>query len=301
MSAMSCFTDRLRSRCRSPASRLLLVLCAVAGLLADPAAAADGMPWVDLKTPYPGPAGSIGTYTNGCVAGAKALPADGVGYQVIRLGRRRYFGHPMLVDYIQRFGQRMHAAGLPPALIGDMGLVRGGRTPDSHMSHQTGLDVDIWLRLDLPRMPPKEREDLSAIVMVDSSGKHVDPLHWTADQARMLKLAAADRRVERIFVNPAIKLALCQSQWPDRSWLGKIRPWYGHRSHFHVRLACPPGSPGCKPQAPPPPGDGCGKDLMWWFEPREPVKPGPEKAPPPIPTACRPILLSPDAPSDAAG
>jgi penicillin-insensitive murein endopeptidase len=269
------------------------VAVAAVALLASPSLAADGMPWVDLKTPYPGPARAIGTYTNGCVAGSAALPADGAGYQVIRLSRRRYYGHPHLVDFIERFGRRMEAAGLPPALIGDMGLVRGGRTPDSHMSHQSGLDVDIWLRLDLPRMPVDAREDVKAVVVVDPAAKRVDPRFWTPAQASMVHLAAADSRVERIFVNPAIKLALCQAKWSDRTWLNRVRPWHGHDSHFHVRLKCPADSSGCTPQGAPPPGDGCGPELMSWFEPPKPVKPGPPKPPPPIPTACRPVLLGP--------
>jgi len=256
-----------------------------------PAAAAQDMPWVALTTPSPGPARAIGSYSNGCVAGAQALPADGVGYQLIRFHRRRTHGHPSLIDYIEKFGRRLDAAGLPPAVIGDLGLIRGGRTPDSHVSHQSGLDVDIWLRLDLPRLPIDGREDLEAVVMVNREAKRVDPKVWTAQHAQMIRLAAADARVARIFVNPAIKLALCQAQWPDRGWLQKIRPWHGHDSHFHVRLTCPPGSTQCTPQSATPPGDGCGKELMAWFEPPKPVKPEPPKPPPPIPAACRPILL----------
>src|ERR1019366_5630748 len=52
---------------------------------------------------------------------------------------------------------------------------------------------------------------------------------------------------------------------PGRAWMAKIRPWWGHNYYFHVRLSCPSGSPQCRGQAPPPPGDGCGKELDWWF------------------------------------
>ena len=60
----------------------------------------------------------------------------------------------------------------------------------------------------------------------------------------VVRLAAQDPRVERIFVNAAIKKAICRDAGGDRSWLAKVRPMYGHDYHFHVRLACPPGEIG---------------------------------------------------------
>ena len=91
---------------------------------------------------------------------------------------------------------------------------------------------------------------------------------WRPEHRRLLELAARDPAVDRIFVNPAIKRALCREATGDRSWLHRIRPWFGHDYHFHVRLACPPGATQCRQQAPLPPGDGCGADLAWWFTPR---------------------------------
>ena len=60
-------------------------------------------------------------------------------------------------------------------------------------------------------------------------------------------------QVARIFVHPAIKKALCQMApqvGKDTSWLGKVRPWWNHHYHFHIRLTCPPGSEGCENQKP---------------------------------------------------
>ena len=31
-------------------------------------------------------------------------------------------------------------------------------------------------------------------------------------------------------------------------WILKIRPWYGHHDHYHVRLKCPEKSPHCVTQ-----------------------------------------------------
>jgi penicillin-insensitive murein endopeptidase len=96
--------------------------------------------------------------------------------------------------------------------------------------------------------------------------------------------------VDRIFINPAIKKAMCESVPAngDRSWLRKLRPWWGHDEHFHVRLACPADSPDCFVQAPMPDGDGCGAELESWLD--RPTWPAPPEKPHhqsrPLPEAC---------------
>ena len=113
----------------------------------------------------------------------------------------------------------------------------------------------------------------------------------------MVRLAASDPAVARIFVNAAIKKALCQGEPPgERDWLRKVRAWWGHDSHFHVRLNCPEGAPGCVAQAPPPPGDGCGGELAWWFtaealHPKPPATPRVELTLDDLPQACRAAVL----------
>ena len=47
--------------------------------------------------------------------------------------------------------------------------------------------------------------------------------------------------------------------------MAKVRPWYGHDDHIHVRLKCPADSPNCRAQPPVPGGDGCDKSLDHWF------------------------------------
>ena len=105
--------------------------------------------------------------------------------------------------------------------------------------------------------------------------------------------------MERIFVNAAIKRALCREGGTERAWMAKIRPWWGHNYHFHVRLSCPSGNLQCRGQAPPPPGDGCGKELDWWFteEALHPRTSPPQK---PLllgnlPPACAALVAAPTA------
>jgi penicillin-insensitive murein endopeptidase len=277
--------------------RRLLVATAIVVLLSggawplEPALADTDQPvaWHLIRTPSPGPTQAIGGYAHGCLAGGIALPLDGIGYQVIRPGRHRYFGHPALLEYLQGLGQRAHRAGLGLINIGDMAQPRGGPMNTGHASHQIGLDVDVWLRLDLPLLPRTRRDDLKEVSVIDGEALRLIPSRWTSAQFTLLRLATEDSRVARIFVNPVIKMELCRQAGSDRAWLRLIRPWYGHDDHFHVRLACPPDSPLCESQAPLPPGDGCDAELASWLpEARPPAKkanpPPPPK--PTLPTAC---------------
>ncbi|QIW15806.1 penicillin-insensitive murein endopeptidase [Pasteurellaceae bacterium RH1A] len=248
-------------------------------------------PWEQIRSPVAGKPQSIGGYSNGCIIGAQPLEIKGTGYQVIRTIRNRYYGHPQLLSYLKSLGQRSHAAGLPPILIGDMGMPAGGRFSSGHASHQTGLDADIWLRFGPMDDKTAHNPAGLATIMVDRNTQRVDERLWTAQHTTLLKLAASDARVDRIFVNPAIKVKLCQTAGSDRAWLRKIRPWYAHDSHFHVRLSCPADAPNCENQAPVPAGDGCGAELYSWFEPAPPSsgvsKP---KALPQPPQLCQMML-----------
>ncbi|MDE3995486.1 penicillin-insensitive murein endopeptidase [Glaesserella parasuis] len=248
--------------------------------------------WEKIRTPIEGKAQSIGGYSNGCIIGAQPLALKGEGYQVIRSVKNRYYGHPQLLSYLKTLAKNAKASGIPPILIGDMGMPAGGRFSSGHASHQTGLDADIWLRFG-PMDDETARNPAGlAIIMVDRKTNVVDERLWTANHTKLLKLAASDPRVDRIFVNPAIKVKLCNTAGTDRNWLRKIRPWYAHDSHFHVRLTCPADAVNCENQAPVPAGDGCGEELYSWFEPAPPSATPKAKTIPQPPQLCQMILLS---------
>lgn len=238
---------------------------------------------------------SIGSYTSGCLSGAVALPASGKGYQVMRLSRNRVYGHSTLIQFIQQLGQIAADRQLGTLLIGDLGQPRGGPTLSGHRSHQTGLDVDIWFllsrQLDNRLLTANERETWSAPSVVDPHADTVDYQQWTEAHEKMLETAALRPEVERIFVNPSIKLELCKHKSvSSAAWLRKIRPWWKHDDHFHVRLKCPDGNPHCEGQPPLPGNDGCGADLAWWFS-KEAKTPGkPSKPTPPLPALCEQVL-----------
>lgn len=238
---------------------------------------------------------SIGTYTNGCLSGAVALPIDGTGYQVMRLSRHRIYGHPNLINFIQNLGEIVATQHSSNLLIGDLGQFNGGRTPSGHRSHQNGLDVDIWFTLSTASiLSEQERETLSATSMLSNADK-IALKEWTVAHEQVLQTAASMADVERIFVNPVIKRELCKHTEPNnRAWLRKIRPWWKHDDHFHVRLSCPKDSQNCEHQEPLPAGDGCDEDLAWWFSddalnPKSSKNAKPEKTPE-IPALCKQLF-----------
>ncbi len=249
-----------------------------------------------------------GFYSKGCFAGGVAIAADGPNWQAMRLSRNRRWGHPDLIHLVERLSRDAVADGWPGLLIGDISQPRGGPMLSGHASHQLGLDADIWLTpMPNRRMSRRERENKSATSMLKNNSLYVDDRVWTRAHEAVLKRAASYRQVERILVHPGIKKKLCDTVTGDRSWLQKIRPFWGHYYHFHLRIGCPAGSTGCKRQAATPAGDGCGKPLAWWFtdEPwRKPTGPAKPKARDimtmaSLPAACRAVLSAPGPRSES--
>src|SRR2546423_13580716 len=101
-------------------------------------------PWKEIARPSEGPPESIGNYNNGCLKGAVSLYPDGPGYQVMRISRRRFYGHPALIQMIENLALEVRKKKLGAILVGDLSQPRGGLNVGGHASHQNGLDVDIW-------------------------------------------------------------------------------------------------------------------------------------------------------------
>lgn len=257
----------------------------------------------------------IGFYSRGCAAGLQALPESGPTWQAMRLSRNRTYGQPEMLAFLKDLSG--FAASLPGwkgLYIGDISQPRGGPMTGGHASHQIGLDADIWMlpatNLGLSR---SAREKISS-VSIRTEDQTRTNANWSAEHMALLKAAASDPRVDRVFVAAAAKIAMCNAAPKgDRDWLQKIRPIYGHNTHFHVRLKCPPGSALCEVQKPTVAelskgGDGCDETLNWWVttyldELRNPPKP-PKNAPPPpknaktyvmsdLPAECRSVLSAP--------
>ncbi|WP_173934504.1 penicillin-insensitive murein endopeptidase [Chelativorans sp. Marseille-P2723] len=260
------------------------------------------------RLPAATPPAVYGFYSKGCFSGGIAIAADGPHWQAMRLSRNRRWGHPELVRLIEKLSREAAQDGWPGLLVGDLSQPRGGPMLSGHASHQIGLDADIWFTpMPVKRMSVAERERVSAVSMLRDNSLYVDDRKWTSAHEAVLRRAASYPEVERILVHPGIKKKLCDTVRGERSWLRKVRPFWGHDYHFHLRIGCPDGSPGCTPQTPPPPGEGCDSSLAWWFT-EEPWKPAAGPAKPrardvmrmsALPTACQAVLDAPSPPSEA--
>jgi penicillin-insensitive murein endopeptidase len=238
---------------------------------------------------------SIGSYTAGCLSGAVSLPANGTGYQLMRPSRGRSYGHPDLIRFIEGLAQTTHLQQWGVLLIGDLGQPRGGPTPSGHRSHQTGLDVDIWYLLSQQAatrsLEFNERETWSAPSVLDTKSDAISDNQWSPAHEKILEAAARRPEVDRIFVNPSIKRLLCTRKSAS-DWLRKVRPWWKHDDHFHVRLKCPLNNKNCTGQEPLPESDGCDASLAWWFseEAKSPVPAAKKPEPPALPALCNVVL-----------
>ncbi|MCF6444715.1 penicillin-insensitive murein endopeptidase [Nereida sp. MMG025] len=233
------------------------------------------------RTPTQGASQAIGGYAKGCLAGAEQLAQTGPTWQAMRLSRGRNWAHPETIDFVKKLSRFAATQdGWQGLYVGDMAQPRGGPMLTGHRSHQTGLGVDIWM------LPPKrlnltenERENISSISMRRNAGAFTNS-KWTQQHMNILRAAAKDPRTARIFVFPGAKVAMCNAEKGDRSYLRKIRPWWGHHYHFHVRLECPKGSPNCISQDAPPRGDGCADAQDWVNNILNPPPPDPNAPPP---------------------
>lgn len=212
---------------------------------------------------------SIGSYTAGCIRNSSALESEGKGFQVIRLSRGRYYGNTEMISFIESLSESVSTELNGLLLIADISQQTGGPIPDDHSSHQIGLDADILLWqhpiAKQRTLSNNEREHIHPQSVLTQDETAVDEFKWNDINAYILKLASSDPRVDRIFINPVIKKKLCR-EYPDAKWLNKLRPWYGHDGHFHVRLKCPKGNYLCESQNTiDTGGNGCGSDLASWF------------------------------------
>lgn len=255
-----------------------------------------------------GPAGqrtdAVGNYNRGCLMGGVEMPPDGPHWQDVRRNRNKSYGHPATIDFLKRFSEIVAANdNWRGILIGDISQPRGGPAV-GHSSHQIGLDADIYLT----EMPPQrlnevQREEMDMPSVLRPGTLTVDDTRWRPEHLRLIRRAALQPEVERIFVHPGIKKKICETAGGDRSWLRKVRPAYGHDYHFHIRLACPAGT-ACEKQDPVPQAEGCDASLQWWFDVA--LQPPPPDAPPykprppmqlsALPNACISLARAPAGP-----
>lgn len=211
------------------------------------------------RLPTNSPTTSLGEYSLGCLNGAVTFNGNEKGLLLAHKNRGRYWGHPHLIKLLTDAGNAFYKNN-QNIILGDLSHSRGGPMLTGHNSHQNGLDVDIWFQMT------KTNEALSFQTLETKEMKSIPKLE--EDQIKLIKYFASQDLVERIFINPNFKKKLCEDTTSLRLTFDeqrKMRAWWGHDDHIHVRMKCPSDSPNCIPQKPIPDGDGCGEDLNWWF------------------------------------
>jgi penicillin-insensitive murein DD-endopeptidase len=170
----------------------------------------------------------LGGYSRGCVAGAVQLPETGPTWQAMRLSRNRNWGHPDTIEFIQRLSREAaRQPGWNGLYIGDISQPRGGPMLTGHASHQIGLDADIWmLPADNLRLSRSQRESISSISLRRAEGAYVNG-NWTRAHHEIIKAAAEDRAVARIFVFPGAKVQMCRDETGDRATCARSGPGTG--------------------------------------------------------------------------
>ena len=245
------------------------------------------------------PAQPYGSYARGCADGLVKLPETGATWQTMRLSRNRNWGHPNLVKILTNLSKKAKEYGWNGLYFGDISQPRGGPMLSGHRSHQLGLDADIWLMPKLKfNYTIEEREKVLPQSMSKMNGAMVNN-QWSKTHHKIIRAISKDDNVARIFIFPGAKVKMCRDEKGNRDWLRKVRPWWGHIYHFHVRINCPEGAEGCRSQFPPPSGDGCLEAEDWVkkiFNPpplkrsRPKVQPRAEILLSDLPKACSEIL-----------
>jgi penicillin-insensitive murein DD-endopeptidase len=204
----------------------------------------------------------VGYYTKGKLSQATSMQRDGKGFVHLFHARNRFWGSQGLIELSEQASAEI--AHLFPGgerlQIGDLSAEFGDFI-SGHKSHQNGLDADFaYFRLDHHEQDPNDLGGFEESFVVNGKLSNNFDLerNWT-----LIKLMASTGRINRIFVDQVIKLALCRYALEvgdapmHTETLRRLRPATNHADHLHVRLTCPVTSPKCKSQEEPPKGSGC--------------------------------------------
>jgi penicillin-insensitive murein endopeptidase len=229
----------------------------------------------------PGYGGSIGSPNHGVLAGATEVRRDAPGLRWLR-NDDRHWATPRLAAAVEHAAQ-MVALERPGASlrVGDVSTHTGGGPLAPHLSHRSGVDVDLLLYVATLEGAPV---DSPGFVHVGADGLAQDEAHgrWLRlDVEREWLLVRAlvedpDARVQWLFVSDVVQAILLE--WAvargesletirrAREVMLQPRPGGIHDDHIHLRVACSPAEVacGCEPIGPrrrwltydlPPPGD----------------------------------------------
>lgn len=205
---------------------------------------------------------AVGFYSHGLIKNAKPLPIEVPGLLQVFPSSQRGWGTEEIIDLLTAAGQ-FNIVKWPEherLQIAHISAEEGGKIP-GHTSHQNGLDVDIVYLRTTPYEQKVDAPGLEESFVTTNDG--VTPNFDLKRNWDLIKFFVSSGQINRIFVDVAVKKALCNftSTIGERTSgevaLRVLRPLPKHHNHMHVRLYCPNNSQQCENQDPPPEGDGC--------------------------------------------
>jgi penicillin-insensitive murein endopeptidase len=207
---------------------------------------------------------SIGFYSNGNLENAQSVFEKNIPIQKLFVARDRLFTSDDMHEAL-RLASEFIKNQFPDSEIlqvGDLSMKRGGFA-DGHSSHQNGLDGDIvYLRKNHYVQSPRSLDwDEDFVSGAGSVSKNFN----TERNFAILNYLVHNTPVTRIFVDQVLKKELCSYALKNGEikkpsvieTLRRLRPQALHRTHFHMRLGCPPNDHNCTPQSEPGEGSGC--------------------------------------------
>jgi penicillin-insensitive murein endopeptidase len=211
--------------------------------------------------------GSIGTPNHGVLAGGAELPRESPGLKWLR-NDDRHWAQPRLAGAVARAAARVAEARPGGTLrVGDVSVKTGGGPLPPHLSHRSGVDVDLLLYVSTLDGAPV---DSPGFVHVGADGIARDDgggrwLRLDVEREWLLVEALvedAEARVQWLFVSDVVQALLVE--WAlargesietvrrAREVMLQPRPGGIHDDHIHLRIACSPEEAvaGCEPMGP---------------------------------------------------
>jgi penicillin-insensitive murein endopeptidase len=204
---------------------------------------------------------AIGYYSNGSLKNSEDLLSRSASVHKILKSRNRSFATKELVDLIEDVATEMNNRfdNIEKMQVGDLSAKIGGFV-SGHSSHQNGLDVDIVYYTNDQKLQAMDNSYWTQFFVSNGKLKNFSlSKNW-----HLFKLLVNRHPINRIFVDPVIKKAMCDYASSIGEFnsnievLRRLRPLSTHHdTHLHIRLKCPQDDLSCSDQGQPPAGSGC--------------------------------------------
>jgi murein endopeptidase len=180
----------------------------------------------------------------------KALD-DKAFFEISNPASNRYYSTYETAELLIRMSQTLNQLSSRKLYISAISQKIGGKV-SPHLSHQIGLDADIAY--------PATQNHVKFPVVVQMNSRLYSPSSYSVAQTyELFKYAfkQQDIKVDRIFADRTIKIALCNYAKTKGEFLSADKDLVtnlfqnidhvdGHGDHFHIRLKCSSYDPACR-------------------------------------------------------